>query len=91
MHLRPTCRAVNLAEKVHRIRRRRAYQRAGAAAQRGSLEAVVGELKEAGVDAVHLAEAINQLRIQPVFTAHPTEATRRTIQEKEYDIVLAPG
>ena len=44
-------RAVNLAEKVHRIRRRRAYQRAGASAQRGSLEAVLGELKAAGVDA----------------------------------------
>jgi phosphoenolpyruvate carboxylase len=81
-------RAVNLAEKVHRIRRRRAYQRAGASAQRGSLEAVLGELKADGADAAALAAAISELRIQPVFTAHPTEATRRTIQEKEYDIVL---
>ncbi|MFC1688155.1 phosphoenolpyruvate carboxylase [Pseudomonadota bacterium] len=81
-------RAVNLAEKVHRIRRRRAYQRAGAAAQRGSLEAIMGDLKAQGVDAGSMADAINRLRIQPVFTAHPTEATRRTIQEKEYDIVL---
>jgi len=81
-------RAVNLAEKVHRIRRRRAYQRAEAGAQRGSLEAVLGELKEQGIDAETLASEINALRIQPVFTAHPTEATRRTIQEKEYDIVL---
>jgi phosphoenolpyruvate carboxylase len=81
-------RAVNLAEKVHRIRRRRAYQRAGEEAQRGSLDAVLGELKDAGVAEKDLAEAIEALRIQPVFTAHPTEATRRTIQEKEYDIVL---
>jgi len=81
-------RAVNLAEKVHRIRRRRAYQRAAAGAQRGSLEAVLGELKEQGIDAETLASEIGALRIQPVFTAHPTEATRRTIQEKEYDIVL---
>ena len=81
-------RAVNLAEKVHRIRRRRAYQREGAAAQRGSFEAILGELRAEGADAAALAEAINALRIQPVFTAHPTEATRRTIQEKEYDIVL---
>ena len=35
-------RVVNLAEKVHRIRRRRDYQRAGAEAQPGSLEAVLG-------------------------------------------------
>jgi len=81
-------RAVNLAEKVHRIRRRRAYLRAGAADQRGSLEAVMAEMKAAGVDSAALAGAINNLRLQPVFTAHPTEATRRTIQEKEYDIVL---
>ncbi len=81
-------RAVNLAEKVHRIRRRRAYLRAGATDQRGSLEAVMAELKSAGVDSAALAGAIDSLRLQPVFTAHPTEATRRTIQEKEYDIVL---
>ncbi len=81
-------RAVNLAEKVHRIRRRRVYQRESETAQRGSLEAVMAEIKTAGVDPESLAGAINGLRIQPVFTAHPTEATRRTIQEKEYDIVL---
>jgi phosphoenolpyruvate carboxylase len=81
-------RAVNLAEKVHRIRRRRTYQRADAGAQRGSLEAVLGELKRRGAGAGTLVSEINALRIQPVFTAHPTEATRRTIQEKEYDIVL---
>jgi phosphoenolpyruvate carboxylase len=81
-------RVVNLAEKVHRIRRRRDYQRAGAEAQPGSLEAVLGRLREAGVEAQTVAAAIDGLRIQPVFTAHPTEATRRTIQEKEYDIVV---
>jgi phosphoenolpyruvate carboxylase len=81
-------RVVNLAEKVHRIRRRRVYQRSGNDAQPGSLQAVLGELKTSGVDAESLARQINGLRIQPVFTAHPTEATRRTIQEKEYDIVL---
>jgi len=81
-------RAVNLAEKVHRIRRRRSYQRAGADAQTGSLDAVFADLKEQGFEGAALAEAISALRIQPVFTAHPTEATRRTIQEKEYDIVL---
>ncbi len=81
-------RVVNLAEKVHRIRRRRAYQRAGADAQAGSLDAILVQLKAQGLEASALADAINALRIQPVFTAHPTEATRRTIQEKEYDIVL---
>ena len=81
-------RTVNLAEKVHRIRRRRSYQRARSAAQRGSLDEVIGGLKAAGVEPGTLQKALSRLSIQPVFTAHPTEATRRTIQEKEYEIVL---
>jgi len=81
-------RAVNLAEKVHRIRRRRTYQRLDALPQPGSLEAVFGELQANGCSAQDLARVVSALRIHPVFTAHPTEATRRTIQEKEYDIVL---
>ncbi|MEE4218834.1 MAG: phosphoenolpyruvate carboxylase [Xanthomonadales bacterium] len=81
-------RLVNLAEKVHRLRRRRVYLRAQIGAQPGSLEMALGLMKQQGVDSAALVQAINALRIQPVFTAHPTEATRRTIQEKEYDIVL---
>jgi phosphoenolpyruvate carboxylase len=81
-------RAVNLAEKVHRIRRRRVWQRSDGRAQPGSLDAVLAGLRADGADGPALADSINALRIQPVFTAHPTEATRRTIQEKEYDIVL---
>lgn len=81
-------RAVNLAEKVHRIRRRRAYQRSEERPQPGSVQAVLGELRRKGHGPETLARALAELRIHPVFTAHPTEATRRTIQEKEYDIVL---
>ena len=35
-----------------------------------------------------LAAAIGKLRMQSVFSAHPTVDSRRTIQDKEYDIVL---
>src|SRR3546814_2984061 len=42
--------ATNLAERVHRIRRRRDHQRSGDAPQPGGLEAVLVELREAGVD-----------------------------------------
>lgn len=79
--------AVNLAERVHRIRRRRDYQRAGAAPQPGGLEAVLAELKSAGVSHATLTELIGRLRIEPVFTAHPTEAVRRVLLEKEREIV----
>ncbi len=80
-------RLVNLAEKTHRIRRRRAYQKLAAAAQRGSLEQVFKGLADAGVSAADVQQALATLRIQPVFTAHPTEATRRSFLEKEYSIL----
>lgn len=79
--------ATNLAERVHRIRRRRDYQRADSAPQPGGLEAVLGELRDAGVPYAALAELLPRLLVEPVFTAHPTEAVRRTLLEKEREIV----
>jgi len=72
---------VNLAEKVHRIRRRRDYLRRGINAQRGGLLAVIQELGDVTLD--KMMQALEGLTIQPVMTAHPTEATRRTLLEKE--------
>ena len=82
-------RLVNLAEKVHRLRRRRVYLRAQVGAQPGSLEFGLGLLRQQGVDAKTLVRDINALRIQPVFTAHPTEAVRRTLLTKEQRIARA--
>ncbi|MGH8126437.1 MAG: phosphoenolpyruvate carboxylase, partial [Rhodanobacteraceae bacterium] len=80
---------VNIAERVHRIRRRRDYQRAGAAPQPESLGAVLEALKARGVAADELLECIARLDVEPVFTAHPTEAVRRSLLEKEQAIVRA--
>ncbi|MFY2763098.1 phosphoenolpyruvate carboxylase [Arenimonas sp. MALMAid1274] len=79
--------AVNLAERVHRIRRRRDYQRLGDAPQPGGLEDSLQQLREAGVDASTVAAMLQRLRIEPVFTAHPTEAVRRALLEKESEVV----
>lgn len=79
--------AVNLAERVHRIRRRRDYQKSGAAPQPGSLAAVLQELRAGGVSLEELAPALQRLHIEPVFTAHPTEAVRRALLNKERDVV----
>ena len=76
---------VNLAEKVHRIRRRRDYQRRGEQAQPGGLLATIQDLGSFPVEQVQLA--LKELRIQPVMTAHPTEATRRSLLEKEQFIL----
>lgn len=77
----------NLAERVHRIRRRRDYQMADSAPQPGGLQAVLAELRDAGVTLDELADLLPRVRIEPVFTAHPTEAVRRALLEKEQTIV----
>ncbi len=78
---------VNIAERVHRIRRRRDYQREGSAPQPESLLDVLTRLKAQGVGADELIGWLDKLWIEPVFTAHPTEAVRRSLLEKEQAIV----
>ncbi|MGI9627711.1 MAG: phosphoenolpyruvate carboxylase, partial [Longimicrobiales bacterium] len=77
---------VNLAEQVHRIRRGRDHLRLDGPPQQGSIADAVLKLKESGLDAAEIADLFDSLLIEPVFTAHPTEATRRTILEKQRSI-----
>jgi phosphoenolpyruvate carboxylase len=74
---------INLAETNHRKRRRIALRLSGQAdRQRGSLAGTFSEMRRVGIGA---EEALNWLRrvlIVPVFTAHPTEAARRTVMFK---------
>ncbi len=78
---------VNLAEENFRImllRERRAARALGkeTAPMRESIEAAVVALKSAGVDATAIQALVNRLQIELVFTAHPTEAKRRTLLTK---------
>lgn len=79
--------AVNLAERVHRIRRRRDYERQGAAPQPGGLRDVLRGLAQQGVGREELLALLPRLRVEPIFTAHPTEAVRRALLKKEREIV----
>ena len=78
---------VNTAEKVHQIRRRRVYLQEVGQYQPGGLEETMVKLKAAGLDLPALQDLLNRISIEPVFTAHPTEPTRRTILRKEQRIV----
>lgn len=81
---------VNIAERVHRIRRRRDYQRAGTKRpQPDSLHDALLALKAQGVTLEELAQWLPRIDIEPVFTAHPTEAVRRALLEKEQLMVAA--
>ena len=76
---------VNMAERVHRIRRRTDRLRAREP-QPGGLRDVLLELKSAGISADDAEEAILNSVVEPVMTAHPTEAVRRTLLRKEQRI-----
>lgn len=65
----------NLAEDRHRVRV------LASRPQRGeSLEAAIRALKEAGHTAEQVQQRLSRLKLEPVFTAHPTEAKRRAVR-----------
>jgi phosphoenolpyruvate carboxylase len=66
----------NIAEQHHRLRRRREYLRERRTPRESLAEAF--ELL-AGVDEAELAQRTRHVSLELVLTAHPTEATRRTI------------
>jgi len=74
---------VNLAERAHRIRRGRAWMREEATAQPGSLADAVLRLRALDLDTEEILARFAAVRIEPVFTAHPTESTRRAILDKQ--------
>ena len=73
---------VNTAEQVHRIRRRRDYLRTASIRQPGSIRETLVRLRDSGLDLAAAGELLASLRIVPVFSAHPTAPTRRTILRK---------
>jgi phosphoenolpyruvate carboxylase len=74
---------VNLAERVHRIRRGRERMREDDGAQEGSLADTVRDLAASGIEPRRIAELFASSRVEPVFTAHPTESTRRAVLDKQ--------
>ncbi len=74
---------INLAETNHRKRRRIALQLSGQAGrQRGSLTGTLAEMRRVGIGAEESLETLRRVLVVPVFTAHPTEAARRTVMVK---------
>jgi len=68
----------NLAEQHHRLRRRREYEHEQRI-PRESLAEAFAQLERAGISKRQLAAAGRRISLELVLTAHPTEATRRTV------------
>ena len=69
----------NIAEDQHHIRRTRAHLIAGSPPRQGSLSHAVGNVFDAG-KADALETFFEDAFVSPVFTAHPTEVQRKSIQ-----------
>lgn len=78
--------AVNTAEKAHRVRRRRQYLNDSSTSQPGGIADCIARLHSDGVTLAQALELIGCMSIEPVFTGHPTESTRRTILRKQQHI-----
>jgi phosphoenolpyruvate carboxylase len=70
----------NLAETNHRKRRWRAADlHADEPSLAGSFRGTLLRMKQAGVTVEQALAALSEIDVQPVFTAHPTEITRRAV------------
>lgn len=74
---------VNLAEEQHRVRVLRARERSQPEnAREESIARAFQEFRAGNMSSERVAELLKRLRVELVFTAHPTEAKRRTILSK---------
>ncbi len=76
----------NVAEDIHRERRRAVHVAAGEPPQNSSLAATYLKLDSADLVAATVAEALTGALVSPVITAHPTETRRRTVFDTQHRI-----
>ncbi len=72
---------VNIAEEAFQHRQRRRMMRSGGPLWTGSFDETLRWFQTQGVGAAELQSLFDRLAFIPVFTAHPTEAKRRTIMQ----------
>jgi phosphoenolpyruvate carboxylase len=76
----------NVAEDIHRERRRAVHVAAGEPPQDSSLAATYLKLDSAELDSTTVADALTGALVSPVITAHPTETRRRTVFDTQHRI-----
>jgi phosphoenolpyruvate carboxylase len=76
----------NVAEDIHRERRRAIHVAAGEPPQDSTLAATYLKLDAAKLDTATVAGALAGALVSPVITAHPTETRRRTVFDTQHRI-----
>lgn len=80
---------LNMAEEntSNQVRRMRETE-LGPASEPGTWPHQLEALRNAGFDAAVLGRAMERIRVEPVLTAHPTEAKRSTVLEHHRELYL---
>ena len=79
---------VNIAEEELMHQERRNMVRRGLDFWNGSFHDTLRGFHKEGMSAEQLQELLNHLQYIPVFTAHPTEAKRRTVMDQQRRVYL---
>ena len=83
---------LNLVEEnVAAQTRRKRESEQGMAAERGLWGETLSKLERDGFGAGEIADFLPLIRVEPVLTAHPTEAKRLTVLEQHRDLFRALG
>ena len=73
-------------ERVALETRREREGKLGPEREKGLWPQVIAELRDAGLSAKEIAGVIREAKIEPVFTAHPTEVKRPSVRERHRDL-----
>ncbi|MFM7180506.1 MAG: phosphoenolpyruvate carboxylase [Verrucomicrobiales bacterium] len=84
---------LNIVEErvAAQVRRWREKQQ-GPQAEKGLWPDKLAQMQRLGLDEAALLEVLSEIRVEPVLTAHPTEAKRGTVRERHreiYDLIQA--
>ncbi len=79
---------VNIAEEESQHQARRRMVRRGINLWKGSFHDTLREFSKSGMTPEQLQTLLDNLHYMPVFTAHPTEAKRRTVMDQQRRIFV---
>jgi phosphoenolpyruvate carboxylase len=79
---------VHIVEVNGAVQQRRKEENQDLSQVRGLWAYQINKVKQAGIDAVAITSALKNTRVEPVLTAHPTEAKRATVLEHHRELYL---
>lgn len=77
---------VNAADETYTLRKARVKNESGGNFEAGTLDDALQKLKAQGLNNHDISSLLKKIEITPVFTAHPTEASRQTVLRKILNI-----